>query len=256
MTTPALLRSGPGYWWDSYRHMLRWEWTSLRLVLPVTVMAQMLTGAGFVFAVGLFFGQVPPRAALYVSTGVVVLTLVTVGLVLGPQLIAQQKAEQTYDFLWSLPVPRTVPALAWVTTNLVIGLPGMIVALVLALIRYDLPLHVSPAVVPAVLLTLFTGTLVGYALAHSIANPMLTQIITQVLIFVIIGFSPINYPPEQLPGWLAGIHEWLPLHHMANVVRAGLTRGVVADVTRSYLVLGAWSVAAVALATAALGKRK
>lgn len=256
MTSPAALRSGPGYWWDSYRHMLRWEWTGLRWVLPVTVMAQVLTGAGFVFAVGLFFGQVPPRAALYVSTGVVVLTLVTVGMILGPQLIAQQKAEQTYDYLWSLPVPRAVPALAWVTTNLVIGLPGMVVALVVALIRYDLPLRVSPAVVAAVLLTLFTGTLVGYALAHFLGNPMLINIITQVLIFVVIGFSPINYPPEQLPGWLAEIHQWLPFHHMANAVRAGLTEGVVTGVTRSYLVLGVWSAAAAALAAAALGRRK
>ncbi len=49
------LRTGPGYWWTSYRAMLRWELTNLRLVLPVTVMVQMLSGAGFVLGVGLFF---------------------------------------------------------------------------------------------------------------------------------------------------------------------------------------------------------
>jgi ABC-2 type transport system permease protein len=236
--------------------MLRWEATNLRLVIPITVVVQVLTGAGFVFAVGLFFGQVPPRAALFVSTGVVVLTLVMVGMIMGPQLIAQQKAEQTYDFMWSLPVPRTAPALAWVTINLIIGIPGMVVALVVALIRYDLPLHVSPAVVPAVLLTLFAGTLVGYSFAHFLGNPMLINVITQVLIFVVIGFSPINYPPEQLPGWLQAVNHWLPMQHMANVVRAGLTRGVVEEVARSYLILGAWSLGAVALAVAALGRRK
>jgi ABC-2 type transport system permease protein len=255
LTPPTRLRSGSGYWWHSYRMMVRWELTGLRLVLPVTVMVQILTGAGFVLALGLFFGQVPPRAALFVSTGVLVLTLVTIGLVLGPQLVAQQKAEQTYDFLWSLPVPRTTAALAWVTTNFILGLPGMLVALGVALLRYDLDLHVSPAVVPAVLLTLLTGTMIGYALAHALGNPMLIAAITQLTIFVILGFSPINFPADQLPGWLAALHRWLPLAPMADTVRAGLTVGVVEGVARSYLVLGAWAAASVAVTAAVLSRR-
>jgi len=255
LTPPTRLRSGSVYWWHSYRMMVRWELTGLRLVLPVTVMVQILTGAGFVLALGLFFGQVPPRAALFVSTGVLVLTLVTIGLVLGPQLVAQQKAEQTYDFLWSLPVPRTTAALAWVTTNFILGLPGMLVALGVALLRYDLDLHVSPAVVPAVLLTLLTGTMIGYALAHALGNPMLIAAITQLTIFVILGFSPINFPADQLPGWLAALHRWLPLAPMADTVRAGLTVGVVEGVARSYLVLGAWAAASVAVTAAVLRRR-
>ena len=255
LTPPVELRGGLEYWWRSYRMMLRWEMTSLRLVLPVTIMVQILSGAGFVLALGIFFGQVPPRAALFVSTGVLVLTLVTIGLVLGPQLIAQQKAEQTYEFLWSLPVPRTTAALAWVTTNLILGLPGMAVALGVALLRYDLDLHVSPAIVPAVLLTLFTGTMIGYAMAHALGNPMLIAALTQLLIFIILGFSPINFPAEQLPDWLAALHRWLPLAPMADTVRAGLTVGVVEDVTRSYLVLGAWAAASVGVTAAVLGRR-
>ncbi len=255
LAPPVELRRGLEYWWRSYRMMLRWEMTSLRLVLPVTIMVQILSGAGFVLALGIFFGQVPPRAALFVSTGVLVLTLVTIGLVLGPQLIAQQKAEQTYEFLWSLPVPRTTAALAWVTTNLILGLPGMAVALGVALLRYDLDLHVSPAIVPAVLLTLFTGTMIGYAMAHALGNPMLIAALTQLLIFVILGFSPINFPAEQLPDWLAALHRWLPLAPMADTVRAGLTVGVVEDVTRSYLVLGAWAAASVGITAAVLGRR-
>jgi len=255
LAPPVELRGGLEYWWRSYRMMLRWEMTSLRLVLPVTIMVQILSGAGFVLALGIFFGQVPPRAALFVSTGVLVLTLVTIGLVLGPQLIAQQKAEQTYEFLWSLPVPRTTAALAWVTTNLILGLPGMAVALGVALLRYDLDLHVSPAIVPAVLLTLFTGTMIGYAMAHALGNPMLIAAITQLLIFMILGFSPINFPAEQLPDWLAALHRWLPLAPMADTVRAGLTVGVVEDVTRSYLVLGAWAAASVGITAAVLGRR-
>ena len=97
--------------------------------------------------------------------------------------------------------------------------------------------------------------MVGYALAHSLGNPMLIAAITQILIFVIIGFAPISFPAEQLPGWLAALHRWLPLAPMADTVRAGLTQGVVEGVTRSYLVLGAWAAASVGITSAVLGRR-
>jgi ABC-2 type transport system permease protein len=255
-TTNDALRSGVSYWWRSYLMMSRWELTNLRLLLPVTVMVQILSGAGFVLGVGLFFDQIPDRAALFVSTGVVVINLVLVGMIMGPQLIAQQKFDQTYDFMWSLPIPRATAALAWVTTNMIIALPGMAVALAVAVWRYDLPIDISPSIAPAVLLVLVTGTMVGHAMAHVIGNPLIMQLITQVTIFVIIGFSPVNFPIDQLPGWLQAIHEWLPFHPMAVVTRAGLTVGVVDDVPRAYAVLAVWTVAATATTAWVLSRRK
>lgn len=255
-TTGGSLRSGASYWWRSYLMMSRWELTNLRLLLPLTVMVQALSGAGFVLGVGLFFDRIPDRAALFVSTGVLVITLVLVGMIMGPQLIAQQRFDQTYDFMWSLPIPRTTAAMAWVTTNLIIALPGMAVALAVAMWRYDLPIVISPSIVPGVLLVLVSGTMVGYAMAHTIGNPLVMQLITQVTIFVIIGFSPINFPIEQLPGWLGAVHEWLPFHPMAVVTRAGLTVGVVDDVTRAYLVLAGWTVAAIVMTGWVLSRRK
>jgi hypothetical protein len=49
----------------------------------------------------------------------------------------------------------------------------------------------------------------------------------------------INYPLENLPGWLAGINRLLSFYHLGVVVRDGRTVGLVADVSLSYLVL-AW----------------
>jgi ABC-2 type transport system permease protein len=250
------LRSGLGYWWNSYLMMTRWELTGFRLLLPITMMVQALTGAGFVLGVGLFFNQIPPTAALFVSTGVVVITLITVGLVLGPQLVAQQKTQQTYEFLWSLPVPRSTAALAWLTTNALIAVPGVVAALAVAMIRYDLPLAISPAIVPAALLTLYVGTMLGYAAAHAISNPLLVMMLTQVTIFFILGFSPINFPKEQLPDWLAAANQGLPMLHMAAVTRAALTRGVVSGVGWSYLTLALWGIAATAVAAWAVGRRR
>ena len=260
MTTvsPSLavsVRTGTAHWAKSFVMMTRWELGSLRILLPLIVALQIVIGGGFALGIGLFFDQIPDRNALYLSTGVTVVTLITVGLVLGPQLVGNQKTAGTYDFTWSLPVPRTTQAAAWTTVNVVIALPGMLAALMIADWRYDLPLRVSPSIVPAVLLTIVTATMVGYAFAHAIRKPMVTQLITQLLIFFILGFAPINFPPENLPGWLASVNEWLPFYHMAVVMRAGLTEGLVSDVGRSYAGLVFYTVVSSAVAAWVIGRR-
>jgi ABC-2 type transport system permease protein len=262
VTTPAVSvglpakRVGPAHWWHGFTVMLRWELTSMRLLLPLTVVVQVLFGAGFILGIGLFFEEMPLRAALYLSTGATTITLIMVGTIVGPQLVAQQKIQGTYDYLWSLPVPRSAATAGWIALNMVIAIPGMIVALLVAWWRYGVDFDVSLAIVPATMLTLFTAALLGYALAHAVPRPEVTQLLTQVLIFAILGFSPINYPPENLPGWLATAHEYLPFLPMATVVRGGLTEGLVADVARSYVVLGVWAVVALGVVAAALGRRR
>jgi len=248
-------RDGMGHWLTSFAAMLRWEVGNMRLLLPLTAMTQMLSGAGLVLGFGLLFDEVPESTALFLSTGAVVITLVLVGLILGPQLVAQQKLSGSYDFLASMPVPRSAASAAWLALNVIIALPGMLAALLVAVWRYDVVFSVTWLVVPAVTLTLFTGTLLGHAMAHAIPRPEVTQLLSQVLIFAIFGFSPIAYPEENLPSWLASLHDYLPFEHMANVVRDSLTTGLTDDVGRSYLVLGAWSVVAAVISAAVLRRR-
>ncbi|GBE23511.1 MAG TPA: hypothetical protein ENH00_08095 [Actinobacteria bacterium] len=153
-------------------------------------------------------------------------------------------------------MPRTTQAAAWLTVNSIIAIPGMVAALVIADARYDLSLHVSAAIVPAVLLTIGTATLIGNAFAHAVSKPMVTLMITQLLVFTILGFSPINFPPENLPGWLAAVNEWLPFEHMAAVVRAALTDGLVDNVMRSYLILGIYAALSTMVAAWVIGRRR
>ncbi len=249
-------RSGPVHWLRSYRAMLRWQLTDMRLLLPLTVMVQLLSGVGLVLGFGLLISDITESVALYLSTGAVVVTLVLVGVIMGPQLIAQQKSSGSYDFMWSLPVPRSSASAAWVTLNVFIALPAMLGALGAAIWRYDVTFEVSFMVAPAVGLTLLTGTLIGYAIAHAVPKPDITQLISQLLIFVIFGFSPISYPIENLPGWLATVNEYLPFYPMANVVRDSLTNGIVTEVGRSYVILGVWALGAAMVAGWVLRRRK
>jgi ABC-2 type transport system permease protein len=130
------------------------------------------------------------------------------------------------------------------------------VALLAATWRYGIDFDVTWAIVPAVGLTLVCGAMLGYALAHAIPKPDVTQLISQLLIFLVVGFAPINFPPENLPGWLASAHEVLPFVHMARVVRHAMVEGLVTDVARSYVVLIAWTLAAAAIAAVVLRRRR
>jgi ABC-2 type transport system permease protein len=236
--------------------MLRWHLTSMRLVVPVMVVVQILIAAGFSVGMSLFFEEVPPRAALFLGTGAGVINLILVGLIVSPQLVAAEKEAGTYDFTWSLPVPRSASVVAWVILSSIVSIPAMLAALVVAGLRFDLGLSVSLAVIPAVVLVVVCGTMIGYAIAQAIERPSITQLLSQVLAFGVLGFTPITFPLENLPSWLANVHQVLPFYHMGVVVRAGLTNGLVSNVSRSYLILSAWTLVAGLVTALVLGRRK
>ena len=93
-------------------------------------------------------------------------------------------------------------------------------------------------------------------MALAISNPLLINLITNALIFVVLLFSPIVVPASHFPGWLLAADRALPFYNMAEVVRAGLSSGLVTDLTRSYLILLAWTIAGWAMTGWVVGQRK
>jgi len=243
-------------WLTTYFLMVRWELLSLRLMMPLMFVVQFFIGAGTVIGLGFLFEEIPRRQALYLSTGGSVIALLMVGLVMAPQLIAQHKMQNTYDYMLSLPVPRLTFALSSLTVWMSMALPGMALALVAAAWWYGLDLRVSPLVVPAVLLTLLMATSVGFAFAHALPHPSVTALVTQVLAFFILMYSPINFPAERLPEWLAIAHAYLPFEHAAIVMRGSLTEGLVDHVGHSFSVLLVWTVVAWLVTLRVLTHRK
>lgn len=251
----VLTRRGLGHWLDAYRSMVRWEFVGSRLVLPLLVIVQILAGAGFVVGFGLLIPSPTESTALYLATGAVVNSLILIGLIVSPQIIAQEKMEGSYDFLSSLPVPRSAATAASVTLAFLVAIPGVFAALLVAVWRYDVVFTVKPTVVPAVILTLACGSLLGAAIAHGLPLPQVTMLISQLLIFFTIGFAPINFPIDRLPEWLQTVNELLPFHHMALAIRSSLTEGLVEITIRSWVVLTVWTVAAGFATAVVLGRR-
>jgi ABC-2 type transport system permease protein len=252
----GVVRSGPSYWFESLGAMLRWYLTSMRLLLPVFVVVQMLIASGFSVGISFFFEEITPEAALFLGTGASIIALILAGVVVAPQLIASEKDAGTYDFSWSLPVPRSANVTAWVMLNAVIGIPSMVAALVIADWRLDLDFSLSWTIAPAVVLALTCGTLIGSAVAHAIDRTSITQLLSQVFAFGILGFTPITYPIENLPTWLGSVHRVLPFYHMGVIVRGGLTDGRGDGMWASFGVVFGWTLAAAIATALVVGRRK
>ncbi len=99
-----------------------------------------------------------------------------------------------------------------------------------------------------------TATSTGYAMA-SILPPMLSNLITQVLVIFVIMFSPLNFPADRLPDWLAAIHRILPIQAMGEAMRGTLAGNDFPLTAGTFLLLGCWCVATFAGTCAVLTRR-
>lgn len=251
----AEVERGIGRWLRSYRMMMRFDLRGLGQWLMIGLVVQILMGAGAALMYGFYLGDVPEVVKLFIATGVPALGLIPMGFVMVPNMVGSQRIEQTYDFLWSLPVPRLAAAASTFTVFTLLALPGFATSLGVAVWRYGIDLDVSWSVFPAVLLTSLMCASVGFGLAHAVKNPLVINFISNMVVFFVLLFSPIIVPISQFPGWLASVHRVLPFYHMAQVIRDGLSTGLVTDVGSSYLVLSAWAVAGWAATGWVVGRR-
>jgi ABC-2 type transport system permease protein len=253
---PSAARSGPGYWLRSLAAMLRFDFGQAREWAPMMMIIQVMMGAGMALMYGFFYPKVTPVIALLISTGTPTLALIPLGFVMVPGTVGQRRLEGTFDFIWSMPVPRVVQAISTFLLYTLLSLPGTVLALVVASWRYGIHLAISAQIVPGIALCALMAVSVGFGMALAISNPLVTNLIANALIFVVLLFSPIVFPVANLPGWLATADQVLPFYNMAEVIRAGLTTGLVTDLGRAYLILLAWTAAGWLATALVVGRRR
>lgn len=253
---PTIRRGPVAGWLQGFAGMVRFEWATIRPYAGLTLVVQMMMGVGMAIMYGFFYPQVDDTTALLITTGVPTLALVPMGFVLVPANVAMQRLSGTFDVIWSMPVPRSAAVAASFSVNALLSIPGTVLALVVGAWRYGVTLHLSAVLVPAVLLSTLMAVAVGYGLALLVSNPLVINLISNATVFLVLLFTPIVYPASNLPAWLMRTHEVLPFYPMAQVIRAGLTEGVVTDVGGSFLVLGLWTVAGLGMTAWVVGRRR
>jgi len=234
--------------------LFRWNALRLRQVSLMLMMFQVVLGIGVIFGFAFLVPHITPAVALFFTTGAPALVLIMLGINIVPQEVAQARINGRYLYVSSLPVPRLAPMLAEVLYWVLIQLPGTVVTLLLAVLRFHIHLHISLLVIPAVTLVSLTTAALGYALAVT-APPPVTSQLASVLGIAVMLFSPINFPLSRLPQWLQDVHHVLPIAYMADLIRGTLTGHYDSARTTAFAVLGAWCVGALALSSRAVSRR-
>jgi len=238
----------------SYLLLVRWQTLRAKGFLPFAMIIQGFFSLGIVVGYPLLFPALDPTTILFLATGAPSITLITMGLVAVPQTVAQAKTEGTLDYMRSLPIPRAVYLLADLTVQLAVVLPGVAFGVLVAAIRFELPLAPSALVVPAVVLVVLTATSVGYALA-SVLPPLAANLLSQVLVVLVFMFSPLTFPAERLPDWLAPLHRVLPIQAMGEVMRGALAPTTFPLAAGAFALLAAWAAASFLVAWRVLARR-
>ncbi|HEU5355147.1 MAG TPA: ABC transporter permease [Actinocrinis sp.] len=250
------VRRGMRYWIDSYAAMLRFDLAAQRNWLPMFALMQILFGAGMAIIYGFYIGRLSKDAALFIVSGSPALAVLTAGLIGVVMMVTERQQDGAWDFIWSLPAPRSAAVASTFTVFTLLAVPGIVLTLALAAWRYGVTLTVSPMAAPALLLSSLMATSVGFTMAQLIAKPLVTNAVVNALIFVVLIFSPVQFPISRLPLWLADVHRVLPIYYLGQVLRASVTRGLVSNLALSYAVLTAWTVAAWAGAAWAIARRR
>lgn len=222
-----------------YGLLLKWQALSQKPILALNIAVQAMIAVGFVIGLSFFYPDIVPTTAKFLTTGAPTIIMLMIGLVLLPQIVGMARKEGTFDYMWSLPIPRMVYIAADATIWVAVALPGVVIALVMGAAYFDFSLSISPLVIPALLLVATSGVLLGYTLAHGAPKPEIAHVVTQILVFVIMIFSPVLYPVEQLPDWLAKVHSVLPIQYMADLSRGTLT-DLDVNLGLAFAVVGAW----------------
>lgn len=234
--------------------LLRWQCLRIKPLILLYVIAQILLAVGIIIGFPFLIPNMTDEVAIYLTTGAPTIILLSVGLVILPQGVTETKSNGTLDYMLSWPLPRLYYVLVESIIWILMTLPGIFIALFFATIRFDITLSITYTTFPVLILTGLTAIGIGYAFTLWL-NPLVAELLSQILIFAILLFSPINFPPERLPNWLAKVHEFLPIQYMADLVRSSLAPGYFEHKWYVYLILSAWFILSFTLCYLAITKR-
>jgi ABC-2 type transport system permease protein len=237
-----------------YRLLATWEFEAILPQLTVIFPIQFLFPVLLSIGLGFFVPGLDGETARYLSTGAPTIAVLMIGLVVLPNQFAQRKQTGETEFYRTLPIAPPVALAASLTPPILVALPGSFLALLVAAWHFDFSLDPSPLALVAIALVTLTGAAIGNAIAAVSSHPQVTNLLTNVIVFFIFLFSPINFPIENLPGWLQSLHEVLPIEPMAELVRSTLTGASTA--AGDWLYVAIWAVGSFLLSATVSSRRE
>ena len=233
----------------------RWRWARASTQLGLLVIVEVALALTTVLGYGLLIGDPPPGAAQYLATGAATIMLVSVGLMLAPQMIIEARQEGSLDWLRALPLSRVAIFFADTLMFTLLALPGVVLGLIAGRWRFDVSMSPQWWTVPVFVAVAIISTGIGQLIAL-VLPPMIGEAITQLLVFVVMVFSPVSFPASRLPAWLDTVHSVLPIESMANLIRAAVISDTFSATARDWIVVAIWLALSVTCSVAALSRRR
>jgi ABC-2 type transport system permease protein len=206
-----------------YRDLVSMELRSMRGEVPMVAIIQLAFTLGFILGFGYLVPNMTEMTAIYIITGTATQGIVTVGLVLLPQLLAQSKHDGRLDYYLAMPISREAYLVALISVVGLMALPGVIFCLAFGAWYYDIALQLQPLFGLVVLLGIASLAGVGIAMAVYSPHQQVTNAATQLIIFYVLFFAPVLMPREQLPALLRETARFAPPAYAADAVRATVT---------------------------------
>jgi ABC-2 type transport system permease protein len=206
-----------------YRDLVSMELRSMRGEVPMVAIIQLAFTLGFILGFGYLVPNMTEMTAIYIITGTATQGIVTVGLVLLPQLLAQSKHDGRLDYYLAMPISREAYLLALISVVGLMALPGVIFCLAFGAWYYDISLQLQPLFGLVVLLGIASLAGVGIAMAVYSPHQQVTNAASQLIIFYVLFFAPVLMPREQLPALLRETARFAPPAYAADAVRATVT---------------------------------
>lgn len=239
----------------SFFQYFKWQFLRNSSFAVFSFVVQILISVGIIFGFSFLIPNIDAQTALYLITGAPAVIMLTTGLVMMSQMIAEDKGQGTIEYMLSWPIPRWIYILGDALYWFCMTLPGVFLSLLVGSLYFKVPLSFGLSGLLVVLLSGLTAMSVGYAMAV-LLPPKFTHLLSQILVFGIMLFSPISFPAERLPSWLAAVHHVLPIQHVAQTMRASFAPDYFTAGISSYLILLFWAVVCFSLSVLALKKRR
>ena len=204
-------------------YLLRWNYLRQKDLFLLFTLAQVLLSISLLFGYPLVIGEIDTTAAYYLSSGSVLIGIISIGCTISSPVIANAKSEGHVDYVRALPIPRILISLADLWMWMIAILPGVFISVILGYFRFSVRLNVSILAVFILFLICLTMISLGFAIAYTF-SPNIVTLMSQLILMIGLMFSPIMYPAGRLPDWLDQLYFLLPFVPSANLLRASFYR--------------------------------
>lgn len=235
------------HFWRNYIHLSAVIILEFRQWLTMILSISVLLNLGMVFAFSFISGSREPELGRYFVSGAAVMSLVTLGVMMVAQDMAQSRRNGAILYYASLPISKTAFILAVVTGNGMAAIPGMIITLLVGSWYFGFSVALNPLMLAVVPLSAVSLAGVGAAIGLGIPNWRVAGLVAQATMFFIMFFAPVMIPLERLPAVLQYTGMVLPPTYAAQAFRAALQPEITAMLLRDIAILAVFGLGSLAI---------